>query len=338
MELMKGITAVATILLVCVVIRTESKCSVDSSQLAAGCGCPGQQKNILQCTCGNSKLTELPAKELIPNDVTFLLFLNCRFLKIDEVPYTQLESLHIRNSGVDTIKDGAFKNMGKLETLDLSENRLRNLTKGLFLGLDSLNTFVATANNLEQIASDAFEHVSKLEKLELSNNNGLQLPENIFSKMSNLKTVEIRHCNLQSIPTAVTKVPTLTELDLDVNSLQSLSDGAFSSMKSLITLGLDSCALETISDGAFENLHQLKVLNLGHNHINSIHSRYFEAFRDKLEYLYIEHNELKTLSEDVLNWDQVKDAALGHNPWICDCALHWITEKLGSKHNKENVT
>ena len=338
MEISEKILTVTTLVLVTVVLQTDGGCSLESSQLPVGCRCP--QPYFLQCVCPTveNKLTWLPGKEQIPNDVTDILFLNCQFRKIVNVPYKQLESLHIRNSGIDSIQEGAFKSLGSLNSLDLSGNELRNLTKGMFLGLTALKTLVVQSNNIELIASDAFDTLPQLRKLELSKNNGLQLPVNVFSKSINLQKVEIRQCGLNIIPSAVTKVRTLTELDLDLNSLQALKDNAFFPMKNLSTLGLDSCAIHTISDKAFDGLQQLTVLNLGHNHIKSIRPRHFKAFRDKLESLYIEDNELHTLSKDVLNWDQVKAVHLGHNPWICDCALRWISTELDSKNKKENVT
>ena len=337
MGLLKSILALTLALLVSVVTRTEGSCS---QKVPDGCICLSGQPYIMQCTCpvNSDKMTTLPAVSEIPKDVTSLLFLNCRFQSIEKVPYENLNSLHIRNSVVSTIKDNAFQDMFKLETLELSDNKLRNLTKNLFLGLDSLKTLVITGNNLELIPSDALEYLMSLEKVEFSYNSGLQLPSEIFSMNHNLKSIHIRKCGFNEIPTAVTQIPTLKELELDANSLLSLDDNAFSSLKNLNTLGLDSCAIETINDSAFDDLNQLTSLNLGHNHIKSIHRRHFEAFRDKLKYLYIESNELRTLSEDILNWDQVADVALGHNPWICNCSLHWVTETLASRHNRANVT
>ena len=337
MGFLKTILALMLALLVSVVTHTEGSCK---QKVPDGCICLSGQPYIMQCTCpiNSNKMTTLPAVSEIPKDVTSLLFLNCRFHAIEEVPYTNVNSLHIRNSVVTAIKDNAFNGMFKLETLDLSDNQLRNLTKELFSGLEGLKTLVITGNDLELIPSDALEYLTGLEKVEFSYNSGLQLPSKVFSKNSNLKSIQIRECGFKEIPTAVTQIPTLTELDLDANSLLSLEDNAFSSLKKLTTLGLDSCAIETIKDSAFDDLNQLTSLNLGHNHIKSIHRRHFEAFRDKLKYLYIESNELRTLSEDILNWDQVTDVALGHNPWICDCALYWVTETLASRHNRANVT
>ena len=337
MECLKNIYVLTLVLIATLVARAEGKCSQDVPE---ECSCPSGQPEIMQCTCpiNSNKLTVLPSASEIPSDVTSLLFLNCRFHSIDNVPYANLNSLHIRNSAVHEIQDGAFRDMYKLETLDLGENYLQNLTKETFLGLDFLKTLVITGNNLELIATSAFEYLISLEKVELSYNSGVQLPSEIFSKNLHLKSVEIRKCGFKEIPAAVMQVPSITDLSLDSNSLQALNDNAFSSLKNLNTLGLDSCAIETISDSAFDGLNQLAVLNLGHNHIKSLPPRYFEAFRDNLRYLYIESNELKTLSKDILNWDQVVDVALGHNPWICDCALHWVTEELASRHNKANVT
>ena len=330
-------TNLALTLMLLMVTHIEGKCS---QKVPDGCICLPGQPYIMQCTCpiNSNKMTTLPAESDIPRNVESLLFLNCRFHSIETVPYTQLNSLHIRNSVVTTIKDNAFESMDKLETLDLSDNELRNLTKDLFLGLRFLKTLVITGNNLELIPSNALENLISLEKVEFSYNSGLQLPPDIFSTNVHLKSVQIRKCGLNEVPTAVTQTPTLTELDLDANSLLSLDDNAFSSLNNLNTLGLDSCAIETISDSAFDHLNQLRSLNLGHNRIKSIHRRHFETFRDNLKYLYIESNELRTLSEDILNWDQVAEVALGHNPWICDCALHWVTITLASRHNKANVT
>ena len=332
MDFLKTILALTLVLLLSVVIQAEGSCD---QKVPEGCICLSGQPYIMQCTCpiNSNKMTTLLAESEIPSTVTSLLFLNCRFHHIDKVPYTQLNSLHIRNSVVTTIKDNAFEDMHKLETLDLSDNELRNLTKDLFLGLDYLKTLVITGNNLELIPSNALEYLISLEKVEFSYNSGLQLPSYIFSSNLHLKSIQIRKCGFNEIPAAVTQIPTLTELDLDANSLMSLSAHAFSTLKNLNTLGLDSCAIETISDYAFDDLNQLTSLNLGHNRIRSIHRRHFEAFRDKLKYLYIESNELRTLSEDILNWDQVVDVLWDTIPGSV------IAPSIGSqKHWQPDIT
>lgn len=285
-----------------------SPCAGAPPTLPAGCGCPGSDPHMLECHCPmnvSKKMTSLPAAASLPSEVTTIIFLNCRFTHIDYVPYKQVENLHIRNSGVMSIKDAAFGDLKNLAILDLSLNELRNLTKDMFWGLSMLKILVAPGNRLTQLGSNAFEYLPHLEKIELSQNSGLQLPDNIFESNPKLKTVELRKCGLNALPNAVTGLTTLVELDVDLNSLKILGRHALSRLTNLKTLGMDSCALDHIDDDAFHGLTQLDSLNLGNNHLMHAPARLFHDFRSTLRYLYLESNHLQTLSEDVLNWDQV---------------------------------
>ncbi len=79
-------------------------------------------------------------------------------------------------------------------------------------------------------------------------------------------------------------------------------------------------------------------LNLGTNHITALEPEHFTPFKDSLRTLWIESNQLQTLKEELLNWGRMNVVKLGHNPWMCDCNIHWIY-KLEHKHyDKENVT
>jgi len=47
-----------------------------------------------------------------------------------------------------------------------------------------------------------------------------------------------------------------------------------------------------------------------------------------LRNLYLQNNRLTTLDQKTLNFDELTELNLEHNPWMCDCRLQWMTESM----------
>ena len=261
------------------------------------------------------------------NDVKEFHFIDCKIDIIEQVPYINAASLIINNCGVGEVKDGAFKLLSQLQTLDI-ENRGTSMTLSVnaFEGLDNLTTLELRSNKLSALPVGVFRPLKQLKHLDLSDNHGVLTTPRLFDNTSSQLTELIcENCNLTSLPvTSLAPLRALTRLDLNHNYFSSIGDNAFHSTPNLLVLSLDSCTVKDISGKAFEGLVHLEKLILGYNLLWSFSDNIFQPFSKTLRTLHIEHNMFKTLSESLLPWNNLTELKLGNNPWECTCGIVWI--------------
>ena len=66
---------------------------------------------------------------------------------------------------IQAIEDGAFRNLPKLEVLDLSRNSLKIINKETLAGLVSLQRLKLTDNNIQTLEEGSFDDLRSLEKV-----------------------------------------------------------------------------------------------------------------------------------------------------------------------------
>ncbi|CAF0999499.1 unnamed protein product [Brachionus calyciflorus] len=105
-----------------------------------------------------------------------------------------LEELFIESLDVSTIKQNAFKNLKKLNTLYLSRNIIEQIN---LKGLSSLKHFylIGHRNKLEY-NSNFFKNCPYLTVIDLEDSINFQLPDDIFMELKCLKYLNIRNGKL----------------------------------------------------------------------------------------------------------------------------------------------
>lgn len=103
-----------------------------------------------------------------------------QLLEIAQFPGLPISSLSFVGNSIQTIQPSAFKQLKKLEHLDLSENNLTQesiqlkVFEGPFMKDEfepiPLRTLKLGYNQIHSLDKDAFDHVTFLENLELNNN------------------------------------------------------------------------------------------------------------------------------------------------------------------------
>ncbi|XP_020296720.1 lutropin-choriogonadotropic hormone receptor isoform X2 [Pseudomyrmex gracilis] len=179
-----------------------------------------------------------------------------------------LMSLDLRGNPIKEIDDGAFRNLGKLRKLILSNVRELQLFPDLS-GATSLEILRLDRSQLKKISSDLCQKCSKLRSLDVKSNYLTEIPD-------------LRKCN------------ELRVLDLASNMISALPDDAFKGLGMLHDLLLSNNNLQSISSDAFTGLPRLQVLDLENNYIDYIHP---DAFREtkRLQDLNLGNNIFPTL-------------------------------------------
>ncbi|XP_076446016.1 uncharacterized protein LOC143283678 [Babylonia areolata] len=154
-----------------------------------------------------------------------------------------------------------------IETLDLSNNRFRELT-----ALD-------------------FKKYSNLRVLLLRNNSLHRLDPNALANLKHLHTLDLAQNHLTAVPTVMlAKVPSLFTLSLASNKIMLVSDYAFQDLTNLKTLDLRGNGIGELEPNALFNLSKLQKLHLEHNSLSSLPRDMFELLPADLLEVHLHNN------------------------------------------------
>ena len=76
-----------------------------------------------------------------------------------------LQKLDLQGNSIETINNGAFANLPKLEFLDLSRNSLEKVQRSTFAGLVSIKRLKINGNNIQTLEEGSFQSLRFLEKV-----------------------------------------------------------------------------------------------------------------------------------------------------------------------------
>ncbi|NWT70082.1 MFHA1 protein, partial [Prunella himalayana] len=192
--------------------------------------------------------------------------------------------------------------LGCLEELDLSFNRLRRLPEGLGR-LRHLRTLDVDHNLLPSFPAPLLE-LAALEELDCSGNRHLgALPEGIAA-LRRLKILWLSGTGLSSLPEGLCQLSALESLMLDGNRLQALPVG-------------------------FGRLQRLKMLNLSSNQLGEFPSAILEL--SSLEELYLSRNQLTVLPPHLCQLHQLRTL------WLDNNCIRYLPDSIVLLHSLEEL-
>ncbi|NXU68438.1 MFHA1 protein, partial [Horornis vulcanius] len=192
--------------------------------------------------------------------------------------------------------------LGCLEELDLSFNRLRRLPEGLGR-LRHLRTLDVDHNLLPSFPAPLLE-LAALEELDCSGNRHLgALPEGIAA-LRRLKILWLSGTGLASLPEGLCQLSALESLMLDGNRLQALPAG-------------------------FGRLQRLKMLNLSSNLLGEFPSAILEL--PSLEELYLSRNQLTVLPPHLCQLHQLRTL------WLDNNHIRYLPDSIVLLHSLEEL-
>ncbi|NWZ41702.1 MFHA1 protein, partial [Brachypodius atriceps] len=192
--------------------------------------------------------------------------------------------------------------LGCLEELDLSFNRLRRLPEGLGR-LRHLRTLDVDHNLLSSFPAPLLE-LAALEELDCSGNRHLgALPEGIAA-LRRLKILWLSGTGLASLPEGLCQLNALESLMLDGNRLQALPTG-------------------------FGRLQRLKMLNLSSNLLGEFPSAILAL--PSLEELYLSRNQLTVLPPHLCQLHQLRTL------WLDNNRIRYLPDSIVLLHSLEEL-
>lgn len=239
-----------------------------------------------------------------------------------------LRSLIVNHNSLDLPDKPIFHGAPNLGRIDLSHNPLRVLRSAWFQGLYQLQHVVLSNTQLKEVAIESFLSNRLLSHLDLSENLLVTLHPRAFAGLESLSWLSLAGNLLEEVPTlALRGLPGLEILSLDRNHFPELAEGDFSALN-LSSLSLNNQEEMTLIQAhAFNDLPRLRTLQMSWNKwLRYIHPLAFVRV-PLLSALYLQSNQLQFLPQELLEGRNV-NVSLSHNPFLCDCNIHWIVSHL----------
>jgi len=232
----------------------------------------------------------------------------------------------------------------KLQSLDLSHNRISFLEKILFEhtpDLKSLDLSYNPINQFDEPTEMALASLHKLEILDLSHTGIMDLPEAIFRRMDKLNELYLNGNKFLTVPESLYAVESsLVYLHLSDNPIEIIGNKSFGGLSELKQLNISALPeLTEISEGALKPLVSLEILIVKNN--KKLSSFAMQNLREMkhLKELDASNNALTSLDFGEINEEVEKSSdgeridkkfedfaklrvlKLAGNPFKCDCAM-----------------
>ena len=265
-------------------------------------------------------LADVPLQHLFFSHCNIDIIKNGSFSRIDT-----LQSIDASYSRISSIEEDTLRDLKKLNSLKLNNNRLsgppiglpssliyitlannpsiQHISENSFLGLVQVNNISLSNCGITTIDKYAFVDNSALVKLDLSHNriSGTALSTELFDTLDNLQELSLKSNNmgkLESESNLFAKLRSLQWLDLSNNNCESLSLHLFDHLLELRTLFLNKNKLGSLiasdKDGhLFLKLSSLKYLDLSGNYLTSLPMVLFRGLKN-VEILAMQDNSVST--------------------------------------------
>ncbi|XP_056020540.1 chaoptin-like isoform X2 [Ostrea edulis] len=186
-----------------------------------------------------------------------------------------LASLMLPGNKFRVIKSNDFEGLGKMHSLDLSENWINTIQKGAFAHMSLLDTldlrtqFDVSSSNPLNFSLDAIQGSElAIKTLYLQGNHLIeQYAWEAIGAMKNLNNLDISNTKLSNIPTLIFYGHNhLGDLRIKNNTISALRQESLYGLKdSLITIDISSNQIYTINECVFKGFTKLKFIFAGSN-------------------------------------------------------------------------
>ncbi|KAG1656692.1 Leucine-rich repeat-containing protein 15 [Nymphon striatum] len=252
--------------------------------------------NITELDLSYNNLSKIPEECFVTSDMTKLVLNYNQFEDASNIPIQNLSSikiLQINHNPLTKLPKHSFtsKKMYELHTLDLSQNKIKEIASGVLENFGVIRFINISHNSIEKITGGTFRKISTVLEVDVSHNEVQRITSSSFTGLNSIRTLRL---NDNKIPRIFELPVALNELHLQNNLLDDIKPGTFPSMNSLIRLYVDNNNLTRLEKGAFKNLLTLQVLSLNNNGIEEVPVLALEHL-SSLRYLHLSNNGLTTL-------------------------------------------
>ncbi|XP_068198972.1 leucine-rich alpha-2-glycoprotein-like [Antennarius striatus] len=267
-----------------------------------------------EVVCNEVALMEYPSEGLSENTTMVTIqFTNITSVSERHLNATPLlEGLHLYSNHLRSLAPHLLRGVPRLNTLDLTENKLSDLPADVFSHAPLLN-LVLKKNEIKIANGDWLQDNSTLTWLDLSGNRLTKVPVALLQKMPRLENLDLSNNHLEKIaPNSLDPLTRLERLNLQDNKLITLDAPALQNTGNLVYLFLSRNKLKRLPQNIFQGLTQIKALTLDDNQLSHIP----EGLLDPLT----------SLDDEGLD--------LASNPWQCDGKVEYLWRWLQKNKTK----
>ena len=179
-----------------------------------------------------------------------------------------LEELYV--SHLQQIPDGLFWGMSILESLTITESNIEPVLMLIFRDITRLQVLNLSSNSITTIPDNLFQRMTILEELDLSSNQLASFSMVWFGNqmMISMVALSLQNNQIEELPAeAFVNTPSLVDLNLEGNKLSEIQDGIFDSRTRLDTLLLSNNELTFVSEGIIPKLANVEKLTVTNNRL-----------------------------------------------------------------------
>lgn len=240
-------------------------------------------------------------------------------------------------------------------------NPITTLKATSFVNHSTIQFLYLDNTQLNKIEDHAFDPLVNAVEIDLAFN---KLVDGSFGPMTFVKNQKLinlgfRFNNLKTIPDTSNFPVSLQSLDFVGNKIKIIPAYAFRTLTNLTSMAFWQGEINDIENNAFYGLHKLSYLDMMQDHVSSITNLTFNgltalqnvfldlnniskiepgAFQStrSIQQLWLGSNKLTSLVPEVLNKTfvpQLSALFIDDNPWICDCHLRWLRQKMDDEPN-----
>ncbi|KAJ3412756.1 cysteinyl-tRNA synthetase [Chytridiales sp. JEL 0842] len=169
------------------------------------------------------------------------------------------------------------------------------LVQSYFEQMKTTPSFVNLSGlDLPKLPTTLTPKASEIEALSLARNYAItDIPQQIAKQFTSLRYLAMTWSNLTSVPSGVSLITNLIELDLTANKITSLADTGLENLTNLQILNLSHNLIETISEDAVKSFPHLKILNLSNNKLRRFPSEICKPLSQTLRFLDVSFCKIK---------------------------------------------
>ena len=284
--------------------------------------------------------------------------MDCSFRQLTTIPNIPVTAFTLDISVNDIVKlpMRAFSKLSKLQSLDLSFNRLRTIEPLAFKGLHSLTEIKLSYNEIDTIPTRVFSEMPQLQSLNVKSNK-IQLVEPFaFYGLVSLKNINCFGNKLQILQNkSFANIPRLQYLYLGDNKLQKIARDAFTGTCDISEIDISFNSFSTIpsvgiqprlrkldlSDNmvaigtlphSYENCNTNLSVDLSANRLISLNEFTFSSLNGTTSIaLSLSYNNISTVAPGTFaKLESIQNLDLGYNP-LTSSALINIADELSRK-------
>lgn len=248
------------------------------------------------------------------------LVVNCQYLYLTHLPKFlafdgRIRTLSLRQNSIRQLPARAFMGL-HVESLDLTDNVVSHVHDMAFEGLeDSLEELHIQVYAMKGLPSEAIKRLKRLRVLRIIGCKVNTLTSTAFEGLTSLVELHLEGCRVKEIlPGSLASLKQLEVLNLEGNNVQFQHLGEVGKLYELRKLVLAKNKLATLGNNAFDHLLHLRFLDLSHNKMTVISDDAFRPLQYSLEVLKLNDNQL---TDDALvtlqNLRNIRLLSLGGN-------------------------